>query len=83
MVPLGAEAITAMGAVKVELDDLLAQSDFVSVHRPRTEETLGMFGFSIPTMASWMKFRAKNDRSDGCPMCRPCLMWRTIFERWV
>jgi D-3-phosphoglycerate dehydrogenase len=40
---LDAEAIAAKGAVKVELDELLAQSDFVSVHCPRSDETLGMF----------------------------------------
>lgn len=41
---LGAEQIRNKGAVKVELDDLLARSDFVSVHCPRAKDTLGMFG---------------------------------------
>jgi len=40
---LEADEIAAKGAVKVELDELLAQSDFVSVHCPRIEQTLGMF----------------------------------------
>ena len=43
---LSADAIAAKGAVKVELDDLLAQSDFVSVHCPRSEATLGMFALA-------------------------------------
>jgi D-3-phosphoglycerate dehydrogenase len=41
---LTAEQIAAKGATKVEFKDLLAQSDFVSVHTPRTKETIGMFG---------------------------------------
>jgi D-3-phosphoglycerate dehydrogenase len=43
---LDAEAIAAKDAIKVELDELLAQSDFVSVHCPRSNETLGMFGLA-------------------------------------
>lgn len=39
-----AETVAARGARKVELDELLAQSDYVSVHCPRTDETIGMFG---------------------------------------
>ena len=35
--------IAARGAKKVELDELLRRSDFVSVHCPRTKETFGMF----------------------------------------
>lgn len=38
------EEIAAKGATKVEFDELLATSDFITVHCPRTEETLGMFG---------------------------------------
>lgn len=40
---LDAAEIRARGAEKVELDALLAGSDYVSVHCPRTAETLGMF----------------------------------------
>ncbi len=39
-----AEEIVAKGATKVGFNDLLAQSDFITVHCPRTEETLNMFG---------------------------------------
>src|SRR5690606_25711170 len=41
---LTAEEIAARGAEKVAFADLLAQSDYVSVHCPRSRETLGMFG---------------------------------------
>ena len=38
------EEIAARGARKVDFETLLAESDFITVHCPRTEETLGMFG---------------------------------------
>lgn len=41
---LTAAEIAARGAEKVELDALLSQSDFVTVHCPRNDETLDMFG---------------------------------------
>ena len=41
---LGAEAIAAAGARRVELDDLLAKSDFVSLHTPLIPETRNMIG---------------------------------------
>ena len=39
-----AEAEKALGAKKVSMDELLAQSDVVSVHTALTPETKGMFG---------------------------------------
>ena len=41
---LGSEAIAAAGARRVELDDLLAESDFVSLHTPLIPETRNMIG---------------------------------------
>jgi len=41
---LTAEQITARRATKVELDELLQRSDYVTVHCPRSKETFGMFG---------------------------------------
>ena len=41
---LTAEQIAARGAAKVEVDELLRRSDFVTLHCPRTAETMGMFG---------------------------------------
>lgn len=41
---LDEDVIGARGAAKVSLDELLARSDFVSVHCPRSAETLNMFG---------------------------------------
>ena len=40
---LSGEQIAARGATKVELNELLARADFVTVHCPRTKETVGMF----------------------------------------
>ncbi len=39
---VSAEEIARRGARAATFDDLLAQSDFVSIHCPRTSETLGM-----------------------------------------
>lgn len=36
--------ISSRGARKVDFEELLLTSDFISVHCPRTEETLNMFG---------------------------------------
>jgi D-3-phosphoglycerate dehydrogenase / 2-oxoglutarate reductase len=41
---LDADEIARRGAEKVDLDTLLSESDFVTLHSPRTDETLGMFG---------------------------------------
>lgn len=44
---LGATEIARRGAQKVTLDELLDRSDFVSVHCPRNNETLGMINASV------------------------------------
>jgi len=41
---LTAEQVKARGAEKVELDELLAQADYVSVHCPLTRQSRGMMG---------------------------------------
>lgn len=41
---LPAEEIARRGARKVSMEELLARSDFISVHCPRSAETLGLFG---------------------------------------
>jgi D-3-phosphoglycerate dehydrogenase len=41
---LASNEVTALGAEKVELDELLNSSDFVSVHCPLTSETQGLIG---------------------------------------
>lgn len=43
---LTADEVAQRGAEKVEFASLLAQSDFVTVHCPRSAETLGMFGLA-------------------------------------
>ncbi|MFV8211197.1 NAD(P)-dependent oxidoreductase [Streptococcus pluranimalium] len=45
--PLSAEQEKALGVTYHELDDLLAQSDVVSLHAPATEETEGLFDAAI------------------------------------
>jgi len=41
---LSAEQIAERGANKVDFATLLAQADFITVHCPRNQETIGMFG---------------------------------------
>lgn len=41
---LTAEQVAARGAEKVELNDLLSQADYVSVHCPLTKQSRGMLG---------------------------------------
>ncbi len=41
---LTAEQIAERGGEKVEMDELFAKSDFISVHCPRTDESFGMIG---------------------------------------
>lgn len=41
---LDAGVVKSRGATKVSFDEILVRSDFVSVHCPRTEETMGLFG---------------------------------------
>lgn len=41
---LTAEQVAARGAEKVELDELLAQADYVSVHCPLTKQSRGLMG---------------------------------------
>ena len=43
---LSAKTIKERGAISVTLDELLAQSEVVSVHCPRDDQTLGMFNAS-------------------------------------
>ena len=43
---LSTDEIRQRGARKVELDELLARSDFVTVHCPRNDETFGMLGLA-------------------------------------
>ena len=40
---LTADQIAARGARKVEFSELLAQSDYITVHCPRSKETIGLF----------------------------------------
>ena len=41
---LTSEAVQAHGAVKVELSELLAKSDYISIHTPLTPETQNLIG---------------------------------------
>src|SRR5580692_1764359 len=41
---LGAERAVEMGVEKVELDDLLARADFITLHTPLTEKTRNILG---------------------------------------
>ena len=46
---VSAEDIAATGATKAEMDQILADSDFISVHCPLTPETRGMFNYDAFT----------------------------------
>ena len=64
---LSAEQITARGAEKTGLDALLQQADFVSVHCPRTRETLGMIGtreFGLMQPTAWFITTARGGIHD-------------------
>ena len=41
---LTAEKVSALGVKLVELDELLKTSDFISIHLPKTKETLNLIG---------------------------------------
>ncbi len=59
---LTAAQIEARGAKKVELDDLLRQADFVSVHCPLTRESRGMMGapqFAMMRPDAWFVTTAR------------------------
>ena len=43
---VSAEEAKSAGAEKVEMDDLLAKSDFISIHCPLTPDTRGMFDYA-------------------------------------
>ena len=52
---LTAEQIASFGAVKAEMEEVLKESDFISLHMPVTEETRGMINAKTLAM---MKPRA-------------------------
>ena len=41
---LGADKVSALGVKRVELDELLKTSDFITIHLPKTKETLNLIG---------------------------------------
>ncbi len=44
---VSAEKAKQMGAELVSLDDLMAQADFVTIHLPKTAETVGLIGTDV------------------------------------
>jgi len=44
---VAAESVAEAGATKAEMDQILAESDFISIHCPLTEETRGMFDYAV------------------------------------
>ncbi len=64
---LSAEQIAAHGAEKVGLDQLLHRADFVSLHCPRSIETLGMIGlreFGLMKPTAWFFNAARGGLHD-------------------
>ena len=60
-------AIQAMGAVKVDFEQLLRESDYVSIHCPATDETKRMFGageFSKMKSTAYLINTARGDSVD-------------------
>ena len=46
---VSAENIAESGATKAEMDQIIAESDFISIHCPLTPETRGMFNYDTFT----------------------------------
>ncbi len=44
---VSAESIAETGATKAEMDQIIAESDFISIHCPLTPETRGMFNYEV------------------------------------
>ena len=69
---LSVEQIAERGGVKVSLDELLAQSDFVSLNGPLSSETAGSFGAGLAVTSgnsntsNWnVSFKAKREPATG------------------
>jgi D-3-phosphoglycerate dehydrogenase / 2-oxoglutarate reductase len=73
---LTAAQIKARGAEKVELDELLGQADFVSVHCPLTRESRGMLGaaqFALMQPEAWFITTARGFIHDETALAQALL----------
>lgn len=77
---VSAEECTQHGAAKVELEALLKDSDFVSIHTPLTEETRGMIGERELKQMKPTAFLINTARG---PIVDDLAVARALKERWI
>ncbi len=77
---VGGEAMAACGVRKVSLDELLAQSDFVSVHAPLAPETQGMID---EAELRTMKRNAYLINTARGPLVVESAVLRALEEGWI
>jgi len=77
---VSAEECSQHGATKVELEVLLKDSDFVSIHTPLTEETSGMIGERELKQMKPTAFLINTARG---PIVDDLAVARALEERWI
>ncbi|PWH19078.1 MAG: D-glycerate dehydrogenase [Anaerolineae bacterium] len=79
-IPLPPEVETELGAQRVELPELLRQSDFVTLHVPLTPETRGMIG---EEQLRLMKPSAILVNTARGPVVQTAALLKALQEKWI